>query len=43
MSEFKDNLISDTNYFFEGDYDVIQGRGVPSASDVTFGRYGKEI
>ncbi len=43
MSEFKDSLISDTNYFFDGDYEVIQGRVIPSADEVTFGRYGKEV
>ena len=43
MSDFKDNLINDTNYFFEGDYETIQGRIVPSVDDVAFGRYGKEV
>lgn len=43
MSEFRENLINDTVYFFDGDYDVIQGRGIPSASQVAFGRYGKEV
>lgn len=43
MSDFKDNLISDTNYFFDGDYEVIQGRIVPSVDEVAFGRYGKEV
>src|SRR3989344_5994764 len=43
MSHFKDNLINDTNYFFEGDYETIQGRIVPSVDDVAFGRYGKEV
>ncbi len=43
MSEFRDSLISDTNYFFDGDYEVIQGRVVPSVDEVAFGRYGKEV
>src|SRR3989344_1782003 len=43
MSEFRDNLISDTNYFFDGDCEVIQGRIVPSVDEVAFGRYGKEV
>lgn len=43
MSDFKDNLISDTDYFFGGDYEVIQGRGIPNVCDVAFGRYGKEV
>lgn len=43
MSEFKDNLIKDIDYFFNGDYEVIQGRTIPSASEVAFGKYGKEV
>ncbi len=43
MSEFKDNLIRDTNYFFEGDYEIVQGRMIPSVSEVAFGRFGKEV
>jgi adenylate cyclase len=43
MSDFRDNLIKDTNYFFNGDYEIIQGRMVPSADEVLFGRYGKEV
>ncbi len=43
MSDFKDSLISDTNIFFGGDYEVIQGRTIPSAGEVAFGRYGKEV
>ena len=43
MSEFKDNLINDINIFFGGDYEVIQGRTIPSADEIAFGRYGKEV
>lgn len=43
MSDFKDNLINDTDYFFNGDYEVVQGRTVPGIEDVAFGRYGKEV
>lgn len=43
MSEFRDSLIGDTNYFFEGDYDVVQARGIPDAKDLSFGREGKEV
>ncbi len=43
MSDFKDDLISDIDDFFDGDYEVIQGRTVPSVDEVAFGRYGKEI
>ena len=43
MSEFKDNLINDINIFFGGDYEVIQGRTIPSADEIAFGRYGKEL
>ncbi len=43
MSDFKESLISDTNYFFDGDYEIIQGRVVPSVNEITFGRYGKEV
>lgn len=43
MSDFKDSLINDTNYFFEGDYEIVQGRVVPSVDEVAFGRFGKEV
>jgi class 3 adenylate cyclase len=43
MPEFRDNLIKDTDYFFDGDYEMIQGRTVPSPNEVAFGRYGKEV
>lgn len=43
MSDFKDNLVSNIDYFFDGDYEIIQGRVVPSVDEVTFGRYGKEV
>lgn len=43
MSDFKDSLISDTNYFFDGDYEIVQGRIIPSVDEVAFGRYGKEV
>lgn len=43
MSDFKDDLINDIDYFFDGDYEVIQGRTVPSVDEVAFGRYGKEV
>lgn len=43
MSEFRDNLIKDTNYFFEGDYDVIDGRGIPVVEDLIFGIQGKKV
>jgi class 3 adenylate cyclase len=43
MSEFKDNLINDTNYFFDGDYETVLGRVIPSVDEVAFGRYGKEV
>jgi len=43
MSDFKDNLINDTNYFFDGDYETVQGRIIPSVDEVAFGRYGKEV
>jgi class 3 adenylate cyclase len=43
MSEFRDNLINDTDYFFEGKYDEINGRGIPSVDSVAFGRYGKNV
>lgn len=43
MSDFKDNLIEDINYFFDGDYEIVQGRIIPSVEEVAFGRYGKEV
>lgn len=43
MSEFKDSLIRDTNYFFDGDYEIVQGRMIPSVDEVAFGRFGKEV
>lgn len=43
MTNFKDDLISDINHFFDGDYEIIQGRIMPSADEVAFGRYGKEV
>lgn len=43
MSDFKDSLVSDINYFFDGDYEIVQGRVIPTVSEVTFGRYGKEV
>ena len=43
MSDFKDNLINDVNLFFDGDYDVVQGRVVPSVDEIAFGRFGKEV
>ena len=43
MSEFRDNLIKDTNIFFDGDYDVIDGRGIPEAKDIVFGTQGKKV
>lgn len=43
MSDFKNNIINDTNYFFDGDYEIIQGRVIPSVSEVAFGRFGKEV
>lgn len=43
MSDFRDNLINDTNYFFDGDYEVVQGRVVPSIDEIAFGKYGKEV
>lgn len=43
MSEFNDGLIKDTNYFFDGDYEIIQGRVIPSVDEIAFGRYGKEV
>lgn len=43
MSEFRDNLINDTNEFFTGDYEVIEGRSIPEAKDLIFGRQGKQV
>lgn len=43
MSEFQDNLIDDIDEFFSGDYEVIQGRTIPSADEIPFGRTGKEV
>ncbi|MCE9585627.1 hypothetical protein K8Q94_03345 [Candidatus Nomurabacteria bacterium] len=43
MSEFKDSLIRDTDYFFDGDYEIVQGRMIPSVDEVAFGRFGKEV
>ena len=43
MLDFKDSLINDTNYFFDGDYEIVQGRVVPSVNEVAFGKYGKEV
>ena len=43
MSEFRDNLISDTNYFFEGEYETIDGRTTPDVDSIAFGRTGKEV
>ena len=37
------DLIDDINTFFGGDYEVIQGRTIPSADEIEFGRYGKEV
>jgi len=43
MSDFKDKLVGETNYFFDGDYEVIQARVIPTVGDVAFGRNGKEV
>lgn len=43
MSEFRDSLISETDYFFEGDYEITDGRMVPEIADVSFGRNGKKV
>lgn len=43
MSDFKEGLIEDINYFFTGDYETIKGRIIPSPDEVAFGRYGKEV
>jgi class 3 adenylate cyclase len=43
MSDFRTGLIADTEYFFDGDYEIVQGRVVPSVDEVAFGRYGKEV
>lgn len=43
MSEFRDDLIADTNYFFEGEYETIDGRATPSLDSIAFGRTGKEV
>ncbi len=43
MSDFREDLIEDVDYFFNGDYEIVQGRVVPSSSEIAFGRYGKEV
>lgn len=43
MSDFRKDLISDIDYFFDGDYEIVQGRVVPTSDEVSFGRFGKEV
>lgn len=43
MSDFRKDLISDIDYFFNGDYEIVQGRVVPTSDEVSFGRFGKEV
>ncbi len=43
MSEFRESLIDETTEFFDGEYEIVQGRVVPSADEVAFGKYGKEV
>ncbi|MDD4931289.1 MAG: adenylate/guanylate cyclase domain-containing protein [Candidatus Colwellbacteria bacterium] len=43
MAEFQENLIKGTDYFFNGTYEKVQGRIVPSPDELAFGKYGKEV
>lgn len=38
-----EQLINATNSFFDGDYEIIQGRTIPRASDLQFGKTGKLV
>ncbi len=40
---FKDDLISDVNSFFDGNYTVTQGTVIPDVSDLTFSKTGREL
>lgn len=40
---FKDDLISDIDSFFDGDYDVSQGTAIPDVSDLSFSKSGREL
>ncbi len=37
------NLIDDTNDFFEGDYSITQGTAVPDTEDIALGNVGREM
>lgn len=43
MSTLKDTLYTDTNYFFQGDYELADARIVPTVEKIPFGRIGKEL
>src|SRR5208337_3221557 len=39
----KSEILKGTDDFFNGEYEIDQARVVPSAEDLKFGKYGKEI
>lgn len=43
MSTLSDKIKEDTDEYFSGSYDVQEARVVPKASDVKFGKYGKQM
>lgn len=43
MSTLSDKIEEDTGEFFSGSYEVQEARVVPSASDVKFGKFGKQM
>lgn len=39
----KDEIISGVNEFFDGGYDITEGRAIPDVGDISFGKNGREI
>lgn len=40
---FKDDIVSDVNGFFDGDYVVSQGTAIPDVDDLAFSKSGREL
>lgn len=43
MSDLDDDLRSNTDELFGGDYEIIQGQVIPSVSDIPLGKVGREL
>ncbi len=39
----KDDVIKQVDEFFEGDYEITEGRKVPDVEDINFGKFGTEL